>query len=175
MKRHTFLLAALLGPLLIFGLALCPHTASANEAAAMKKNGSEYIKNTYQDGQFEIEAGKLAADRASSDKVKQFGNMMVDDHSKINGELKTLADKYNIQVNDTLNTDQQKKIRHLQTLQGTAFDKEYCALMIKGHEKAVHATQIETKSASNSDLKQLAKNTLPMLKNHLQEAKDMGK
>ena len=44
----------------------------------------------------EVELGKLATQKASSEKVKQFGQRMVDDHSKANDQLKQVASQENI-------------------------------------------------------------------------------
>ena len=41
----------------------------------------------------EVELGQLAAEKGGSDQVKDFGNRMVKDHSKINDNLKEVAAK----------------------------------------------------------------------------------
>ena len=39
----------------------------------------------------EVELGKLATQKASSEDVKKFGQRMVDDHTKANDQLKQIA------------------------------------------------------------------------------------
>src|SRR5690242_3779496 len=59
-----------------------PETDFANDAGA--------------GGMMEVELGQLAEKNGSSPAVKNFGKMMVTDHSKLNDELKDLAAKKNI-------------------------------------------------------------------------------
>ena len=47
---------------------------------------------------YEVQAGKLAADKGQSDAVKQFGQQMVDAHSKTTEELTTIVKTKNIKV-----------------------------------------------------------------------------
>src|SRR5438046_440260 len=50
----------------------------------------------------EVELGKLAQQKASSNEVKQFGQRMADDHSKAIDELKSLAQSKDITLPTTL-------------------------------------------------------------------------
>ena len=54
-------------------------------------------------GMMEVELGKLAEQKAASQQVKDFGKMMVDDHTKINDDLTTMASKKNIDLPDYRN------------------------------------------------------------------------
>lgn len=52
---------------------------------------AQFLQQAAIAGMKEVLTGKLAADKASDKKIKAFGQMMVDDHSKANEELRALA------------------------------------------------------------------------------------
>src|SRR5215212_2207490 len=63
----------------------------AGMGSSMGKQDHEFLMDVGMDGLMEVELGRLAAQQGTSDAVKQFGQRMVDDHSKANEELMTLA------------------------------------------------------------------------------------
>ncbi len=75
----------------------------------INEDAKEFVKEAATGGMMEVELGKIAQEKGKSQQVKDFGKMMVDDHSKANADLKDLASKKNIEVPDSL-TDDQKKI-----------------------------------------------------------------
>jgi putative membrane protein len=115
----------------------------------------------------EVELGKLAVEKASDPRVKQFGQQMVDDHSKANDALKAAATQEGI----TLPTSTDKKhetIREkLEKLPGTQFDEAYKKEMLRDHKEDVAAFEKHAKGAS-SPVQKFAADTLPTLQNLLQ-------
>lgn len=116
-------------------------------------------------GMTEVEAGKLAVDQGSSPEVKAFGQRMVDDHSKIGGQLKDLATRKNVTLPGELDAKHQSMIDALKTLKGPAFDKAFIADMKKGHEAAIKLFTRASKS-KDPDIAQFASSTLPTLDDH---------
>jgi putative membrane protein len=125
---------------------------------------------------FEIESGQLAASQAASAKVKSFGQEMVDDHTKTTNELKQLIDdkKVEVKLPTSLDQDHQAKLDKLKGLTGNAFDRAYIPMQVSAHEKAVDLFQNYADAGENADLKQWAQNTVPALKGHLEEAKQLS-
>src|SRR5690606_28857010 len=81
-------------------------------------------------GMLEVELGKLAQTNGSSPQVKKFGQMMADDHSKANDELKALAQQKNITLPAALSDKHQKKYNDLAEKKGKEFDKDYIDFMV---------------------------------------------
>jgi len=125
-------------------------------------------------GMEEVQLGQLAAQKASDPDVKNFGQHMVDDHSKANTQLMQLASQKGVTPPTTLPADKQKDMDKLNSLSGAAFDKAYMAMMVKDHKKDVSEFQKESKSGKDSDLKSFASTTLPTLQNHLKMAQDIN-
>lgn len=140
---------------------------------ANKIDEKRFVKDAFAGGLTEIELGKLAVQKASSDAVKQFAQKMIDDHSKVNDELKTIAAKENITVQDSLDSKRQSKIDKLAKLSGADFDRAYIKDALKNHQQDVRDFQEEAKSGSDPDVKSFASKTLPTLEEHLNTAKGL--
>ena len=127
--------------------------------------------------QVDIDAGQLAASRASSADVKKFGQQMVTDHKGVNKSAVDLATKLKVtpEENETskaLNAGGEKNVANLKTLTGAAFDKAYV-----DHEVAYHTQVIEAldktliPNAKNAELKALLVKVRPAFVAHLEHAK----
>jgi putative membrane protein len=122
-----------------------------------------------------VELGQLAQQKAADPQIKDFGAMMVSDHSKANDQMKTLAKNKGISLPATLSRDEQKLKNNLSSKSGEDFDKAYVKAMIKDHKEDIKDFQDAIKSLKDTDLKNFAINTLPVLKKHLDAIKKIDK
>ena len=122
----------------------------------------------------EVELGKLADKQAASSNVKQFGQKMIDDHSKALEELKQLASQKKVSLPPDVLPEQKQLMEKLSKLNGAEFDKEYVKAMLEAHEKDVTTFQAVSKTATDADVKAFATKTLPTLKTHLEMIKAMA-
>jgi len=182
MKRHFAIPAAVAA----FGLlALAPLSqAQSGQTAPASKSGSAnrlasadetFVKKAAQGGMAEVKLGELAKDHASNNAVKQFGQQMVDDHSKANDELKSLASKKGLTLPSDLDAKDQATYDRLSKLNGAEFDRAYMADMVKDHRTDVSEFRRESERGQDSDLKSWAGKTLPTLEHHLQMAESTDK
>jgi putative membrane protein len=136
----------------------------------------EFVVKAAMGGEMEVVLGKLAASKGSSDDVKKFGQTMVDDHSKANEELKSLAQSKNIDLSkaqERASKQSQKMEDKLSAKQGSDFDKAYMSDMVEDHEKDAKEFEKASKDCEDSDIKAFAAKTLPTLQHHLEMAKDI--
>jgi putative membrane protein len=126
-------------------------------------------------GMLEVQLGHYAVQNASSDDVKRFGQHMVDDHTQANTELNIIAARLRMDAPKDLNKHDQNVLDRIEKTSGPEFDKEYVAQMVKDHEDAVDLFTEEANDGNNTEIKGFAQQTLPMLQNHLQMAKDLDK
>jgi len=153
-----------------------PGAVPGNDSAMSSKvDDKKFAKNAALGGMEEVELGKLATQKASSDEVKQFGQRMIDDHTKANDQLKELASKEKIALPDALDSKHQSKIDKLSKLSGPQFDKAYMKDMVKDHQQDVNEFQSEAQGGADPNIKQFAASTLPMLQEHLTLAKNLNK
>lgn len=119
-------------------------------------------------GMAEVEFGKLALEKGSHAKVKEFASMMVKDHSKANEELKTIAAAKSIMLPVALDTMHQAKYEELKSKSGADFDKAYTAAMVEGHHKTLALMEDGSQNLKDADLKAFAAKTSPVVKHHLE-------
>src|SRR5690348_3462594 len=89
----------------------------------------------------EVELSKVAQTKATSDRLKNFANMMVTDHTAAGDKLKQLAASKNITLPANLDDKSQKMLDNLNKKSGKDFDKAYTDDMLDGHKDAVNAFQ----------------------------------
>jgi len=149
--------------------AMSPKTMNApsNEVSSSDR---KFMEKAAQGGMAEVQLGKLATEKASAPEVKQFGQRMVDDHSKANDQLKQLASQKGVTLPTTLDKSAQKEHDRLSKLSGAEFDREYMKHMVSDHKKDVSEFKSEASKAKDADLKQWAQTTLPVLEEHLKLA-----
>jgi putative membrane protein len=132
------------------------------------------VREAAQGGMAEVELGKLATEKASSDQVKKFGQRMVDDHSKANDQLKQLASLEGIEVPDKLSPKDQMTKDRLSKLSGEQFDKAYMKDMVKDHKQDILDFKRESTAGSDQGVKTFASQTLPTLQDHLRQAQEIA-
>ncbi|MDB6109237.1 MAG: hypothetical protein JWR69_987 [Pedosphaera sp.] len=121
----------------------------------------------------EVQGGKLAQKRGTSQAVRSFGEHMINDHSEANTGLKEIATQKGAALPTQLSQGQNSSLQRLAGLSGAEFDKTYAQEMVKGHTDAVKLFQQAAQTATDTDLRAWAQTALPLLQEHLQMAKQM--
>lgn len=136
-------------------------------ASAVDKDDDKFAVAAANGGMAEVELGTLAQQKAANQKVKDFGGMMVSDHSKANDEMKALAKSKGITLPDSIDSKEQKVKNDLSAKTGADFDKAYVSNMIDDHKEDIKEFEDAAKNLKDPDLKAFAVKTLPTLKMHL--------
>lgn len=129
--------------------------------------------------QVDIDAGKFAAAKTSSDDVKAFANTMVTDHTAVNKSAVDLVTKLKVspEENDTsrsLKAGGQENLTQLRDLSGKAFDKAYVDHEVAYHEQVINALDtVLIPNAQNAELKALLVKVRPAFEAHLGHAKHL--
>lgn len=145
-----------------------------SDVVGKQKDDKDFLMEAASGGMMEVELGKIAATNAQSAKVKEFGKMMVTDHSKANTELKSVATKKNITLTADLMDDHKKHVDMLRSKKGAEFDKAYMDMMVDDHKKDVDEFEDEANKGTDADIKAFAAKTLPVLKKHMQAAESIN-
>lgn len=141
-------------------------------AAQSTRADTEFVREAAMGGMTEVELGRLAVQKSSNDKVKEFGQKMIDDHSKADDKLKSIATKDSIAILSDLDVKHRATVNRFSKMSGTEFDRIYVREMVGDHEAAVATFEKEAAKASNPDLKSFASDTLPTLREHLRMARE---
>ncbi|HEX2960926.1 MAG TPA: DUF4142 domain-containing protein [Ignavibacteriales bacterium] len=148
-------------------------TGSSRTGSTASSVNQEFVSDAASGGMMEVELGTMAVQNASSQEVKDFGRRMIDDHSKANDELKSIAAKENIPVPAALKDENRDDVDKLSKLSGSDFDKEYMDMMVKDHKKDIKNFEDMAQNAQSPELKAFAQKTLPTLRQHLKMAQDI--
>src|SRR5581483_10268084 len=97
----------------------------------------QFVKKAAEGGLAEVQLGQLATEKAASPEVKQFGQRMVDDHTKANEQLKQVASDEGVTIPDKLSAKDAATKARLEKLSGKAFDHAYMRDMVMDHTKDV--------------------------------------
>lgn len=124
-------------------------------------------------GMMEVQSSELALKTSSSQAVKDFAQMMIDDHTKANNELKSLATSKGISLPAELGPEHKAKYDELAAKKGADFDKAYVATMDMDHQKTVQSFKDYSQNGTDTDMKGWASKTLPTLEHHAMMVKDM--
>lgn len=144
-------------------------------AACGAPSTADFVQKAAMSDMYEVEAGKIAGAKGQSDAVKQFGQHMVDAHSKTTEELKGIVEAENLKVElpSALDSAHQKLIDDLNAAQGPDFDKVYAKQQVDGHQDAVKLFKRYSEKGDNKALKDFAAKTLPTIEQHLADAKKL--
>lgn len=131
----------------------------------------DFVQQAARSGTTEIEASKLALQRAHDRDIKAFARRMIADHGKLARELKASAASQGIRVRNE-KADPAVMVPLRQT-HGREFDAAYVDAVIKGHEEAVALFGEEADSGDNRRLQALARRALPTIRHHLEMAREL--
>ena len=108
----------------------CLSTAHAAPAAAVD---TAFVGKVSQGGRYEVEASRIAVDKAVAQDVKDLANTEVHDHQLVGDELKSISASEGIAIAPTLNAELQGKLDMLKAASGKDFDTAYLAEMKRIH------------------------------------------
>ena len=137
-----------------------------------KERDEDFLIKAAEMNMEDIQLGQLAQQKATLADVKDLAKMVTDEHTKAMSDLSALAGRKSIAI-PTATTDKvQNAYNKLnEKAAGNDFDKEYCDMMVKGHNDAINAFERAANNAHDADIKAWASSMLPGLRMHLEKAK----
>lgn len=127
-----------------------------------------------QGGMAEVMLANLALQKSQNEQVKTYAQMMIDDHTKANDELKTLAASKGATLPTEVNSKQKATMDKLSALASDAFDREYVKTQVKDHQKMAKLFQSQSEKGTDADVKAFAAKTLPVVQGHLEQARTLN-
>ena len=146
-------------------------------ASAQKIDDAQIASIVVTANQVDVDAGRLAAERATREDVRAFAQLMVTDHTGVNKSAADLAAKLKVTPQDNptsqaLKAEGEKNLARLKALQGAAFDRAYVDHEVAYHEQVLDAIdRTLIPGAANAELKALLVKVRPAFVAHLEHAK----
>jgi putative membrane protein len=156
-------------------LATVAVAATLALAACGAPSTPDFVQKAAMSDMYEVEAGKIASEKGKSDAIKQFGQQMIEAHTKTTEELKGIvaAEKIKVELPTKLDSKHQGLIDNLNKASADDFDKTYADQQAEAHQTAVDLFESYSKDGDNAAIKAFAAKTLPVIKEHLKMAKDL--
>lgn len=149
---------------------------TADEAAMTQRPtgiDAEFVDKAAMLCKVERQASQLALDRSSNPDVKAFARRMLDDLTRIAGELRQLGAQKGVPVQTRMLVD--PAVTALRTKDGHAFDTAYVALAgPRTHEAAIRLYEAEARNGRDPQLRAFAARALPTLNAHLAAARKLA-
>jgi putative membrane protein len=160
-----------------------PSPAATDTTAAISKD-SEVLAKLHHINDMEVKAGQLAKKNGQAKQVKQFGDLLIKDHTMADKQITALAKKKNIDLTMPPPKDEDEKAERqanmdtmdkLGTLKGDEFDREFTRMMVDGHQQAVDMVEAAVKQTTDAKVQSLLNKLLPVLREHLRVAQQISK
>lgn len=143
-------------------------------AFAADNPDESFYKAAAEAGIAEVEAGKLALEKGSSQAVKDFAAMMVKDHTAANTKLKSIAAAKGVKLPTEPGLKHKAMKKKMEMKSGSSFDKDYIEGQIKDHKDTVDLLRNEIDSGKDVDAKAFAAETLPTVEKHLEKIRQIA-
>lgn len=163
MRRTFFILAAML-------LAVVGGGAAWAQTDTVSDQDKTFLKGQQETNIGEVALGKVAVERATSEKVRELASMLLSDHQKVMEVNRALSTKLGLPIPEQPSAEQQATAEKVKAQTGAAFDAAYVAAQVEGHTKSVSKAQQEISSGSHPDVKAFATEYLPKAQMHLQHS-----
>ncbi|WP_207420421.1 DUF4142 domain-containing protein [Desertivirga brevis] len=133
---------------------------------------TEFVSKAASSNMFEIESGKLAASAAKGARaeVKNYGNMMIADHTAATIELQAVAEQNGIAMPTSMNEEHRAMYNDLNARSGADFDRVYAQMMVDSHQRTVNLFEEAADDLDDPEIKKFAQDKIPVLKMHLDHA-----
>ena len=133
----------------------------------MEKDDIEFANNAATISLGEIELGKLAIQKGSDKRIKNFGTLLVKHHNKANRKLKQIALAKKLKIATAPDTITQKEITVLSQLSGKAFDKAFLDYITASQEKNLAIFETAAKHVYDKDLRKTANRDVLIINRHI--------
>ena len=157
------------------GMGNEPMPGSATQSSPQNYGDQSFLRKTMEDSVAQVQMGQLAAQKSSSDDVKQFGQKMAQIHEQLNNQIGPVAKQMGVDAPKNPSKKDKQEIEKMQALSGTDFDQAFLAAMLKDQQTDVKGFKDEEKSAQDPTVQKLAQLDEPVLSQHLQILEQLAK
>lgn len=138
-------------------------------SAEMTSTTKGFVTAAATSDMYEVQAGKIAEQRAQSADVKDFARQMVKAHTATTASLKSILASNNIDVTPPAHVDNRRQgmLDNLRGATAADFDHRYLEQQEAAHKEAAILLRGYAKDGDNAAVKGFASQTLPAVQHHL--------
>jgi len=157
------------------GMGQQPMPGATAPTGSQDYGDQSFLRKTMEDSVAQVQMGQLAAQKSSSDDVKQFGQKMAQIHEQLNNQIGPVAKQMGVDQPKNPSKKDKQEIQKMQALSGPDFDQAFLAAMLKDQQTDVKGFKDEEQSAQDPTVQKLAKLDEPVLSQHLQILEQLAK
>ncbi|MGA9586798.1 MAG: DUF4142 domain-containing protein [Terracidiphilus sp.] len=159
------------------GIALfCARSVSvAQDTTSPSASDKKIVQAALQGGTAEVRLGQLAVQKSNTQDVKQFGQKMIDDHTKLGDQMKEVAQKEGISIPTGAPAKDKQLETTLSSLSGDSFDNAYIKAMIKDHQHDLSEFKREANSGNDTSIEDAASQGRQVISEHLKLIEQIAK
>jgi putative membrane protein len=174
-NRYGYLIA---GAVVAVTLTVAPKFGAQGPRPAPTLNDPTIVAIFDAANTWDIETGSLAAKKASTKEVRDFGSMLARDHKMVRQQGRDLAKKLNVTPTPpsdfAMAKDHDAALKKLNGLSGTEFDKAFLQHEVDFHKAVIDAvTTTLLPALQNAEVKDLVTKVAPAFTAHMQAAQNM--
>ncbi|MER7366585.1 DUF4142 domain-containing protein [Nonomuraea wenchangensis] len=164
-----FVLAAAVTIVLVMPPSIDPAAAQFTQTSAgpLTAADRDLLVKVRQAGLWEMPAGDMAQTRAESQRVKEVGRLIMEDHKKLDALTVQAAKKLGVVIPDEPNADQQRWLAQLAAESGPAFDKDYANLLRAAHGKVFTVVASVRAGTRNTEVRKFAQEGINFVMRHM--------
>jgi putative membrane protein len=152
-----------------------PQMSGMQAAGQTSAGDKKFVRKAMQGGMAEVQLGQMTLQKTNNDQVKQFAQRMIDDHTKMNDQMKPVAQQLGVDVPGQISKKDRATMAKLQALSGPAYDQAYIKDMVKDHKQDLSDFQMEASSGQDQTVKDAASQGSKVIAQHLQLAQQLAK
>jgi putative membrane protein len=132
-----------------------------------------YVTNAAIGDMYEIEAGRMAAERGTSAETRRLGEMLVTDHTASSERMAPLARAAGETPPTEMDERRKGLIDNLRAAQGAEFDRVFASQQVAAHEEALTLHRGYADNGDRAELQAFARDLVPRLESHLEAARQL--
>jgi putative membrane protein len=134
-----------------------------------------FVKKAMQGSIAQVQLGQLTLEKSNNDQVKKFAQKMIDDHTKLNQQMKPVAQQLRVDIPTEVSKKDKALIGKMNALSGPAYDQAYIKDMVKDHKQDLSEFQMEASNGHDPSVKDAAMQGSKIISEHLQMAQQLAK
>lgn len=150
-------------------------TKAGGEGPSTPTDAASYVAMAGAADMWEVESSRALLGKTSNDAVKDFAQMMIDQHGQTTAKIKAAAGTADIDVTPPrLNAEQQHMLEDIQRADAAGADAIYLRHQRTAHDKALALHQGYAERGDTARLKNAASEIVPVIQMHRRQLDKLG-
>lgn len=143
----------------------------ASDSGRLAPADRNFLMRAAGSGLAEVEAARMAADRAQDEAVKRYAAMLLEQHEAANRELSSLAQSKGVTLPTSMPAGKRRELNRIGREKGEDFDALFVqSVGVREHRQDVRLFREASRNAKDPEVKAWAAKMLPALEQHLRQA-----